>query len=68
MKPHALRNAPGVSFPTLMITGIGGSLIVLGTYKFLLKPYFEKQRRLDNQEIAKMVYESRFKKKEKLED
>lgn len=60
MKPPALRNAKAANTAMLMFTGIGGSIFVLATYKFWIKPYMDKQRRLDAEMCANAVFENQF--------
>lgn len=60
MKPQALRNAKPANFPTLMFTGIGGSLFVLASYKLWIKPYMDKQRRLDAEMYANVVFDNQL--------
>lgn len=60
MKPPALRNAKPANSPMLMFTGIGASIIALAAYKFWIKPYMDKQRRIDAELCANAVFEKQF--------
>lgn len=64
MKPPALRNAKPANFPMLMFTGIGGSIALVTAYKFWIRPYLQKQRRLDAEMVANAVYENQMQKME----
>lgn len=55
MKPQALRNAKPANFPTLMFTGIAGSILVIGTYKYLIQPKMQRSRREDAERFANFL-------------
>lgn len=41
-----------VHYPTMMVTGIAGSIALLAAYKFLLKPGMLERRRRENELVA----------------
>lgn len=60
MKPPALRNAKPANIPMLMFAGIGGSITVVATYKFWIRPYLEKQRRREAELVANAIFDSQM--------
>lgn len=55
MKPQALRNAKPAHFPTLMFTGIAGSMAVIALYKYGIQPQLKRNRREEAEHYADIL-------------
>ena len=51
------RNAKPASAFALMATGLIGTMTLLGSYRFLIKPYLDARQRKKAEEYANYIYD-----------
>lgn len=52
MSPDLRQTTKAIHYPTMMVTGVASSLVILFAFKFWVKPRLLRSRRLENELCA----------------
>lgn len=47
--------AKPMHYPTMMVTGLGGSILLMLAFKFFAKPYAQRQQRIYGEQCADIL-------------